>query len=393
MASAIMQLHARGSQDIATIVNPEVTFWKTVYPRHTNFAWDDTLVTQSTGTSEYGQIVEFKLPRSGDLVTKCTLLIEMGKVAKPASGWDGSHLYQRGIYGNEMTQVNETRQDLAIVNHVIEHVLNADKVTDLNVDTTKISFKLAAFGVVDASTATNTFLVPLSLIPNTERFTTTITTVENPRDVWLADPPSLSSVRLMCRYVYLDDFERRQFAVNSHEYLMTEYQHHQHFVTAGAEQVAIDLKFNHPTKELLFFYRPEVWWGDSSDPMACYKGYWLFNNPASAFGGGHLFSSANVVLNSQNVYGDGRDPVYFSSLVPSQYHARVWPEHRLYVIPFSLQPNAWRPTGSVNLSRLDDVKLVLKRTGTLPAGSIHVYAKNFNVIKIQNGMGGKRYAS
>eukprot|EP00899_Mesostigma_viride_P012497 jgi/Mesvir1/21248/Mv22972-RA.1 len=504
MASAIMQLHARGSQDIATIVNPEVTFWKTVYPRHTNFSWDDTIITQSTGTADYGQLVEFKLPRSGDLVTKCTLMVEMGTVKdwenkfspfikdfgralidyveltiggyqieritgdmlhimdvisrpdhqsyvknmpvqhggsiefntnstvkeqytndhkqflylplefsftrdpglalpmialqyhevrvkvklspadkifnhysltkpNPVTTWNAifqntdlpglrsliRSLYLRGIYGDEMSQYIIDQKDLSAVNYVIENALYTDKLdkTTLTVSqsTHAISFTLDDYEGY-------TFTIPHTLVPDAEK------------------------------YIYLDDFERRQFAVNTHEYIVTEYQHHQHFVTAGVDQVSIDLKFNHPTKELIFFYRADEWWGDDSTATTQYNGYWSFANTESAFGDNHLFSTANLVLNSQNVYGDGRDPVYFSSLLPSHFHHRAW-DDRIYIIPFSLQPDSWKPTGSINLSRLDDVKLVLKRTGPLKPGCIHVYAKNFNVIKIQNGMGGKRYAS
>eukprot|EP00899_Mesostigma_viride_P007341 jgi/Mesvir1/16608/Mv10142-RA.1 len=541
MASAIMQLHARGSQDIATIVNPEISFWKTVYPRHTNFSWDDTIITQSTGTADYGQMVEFKLPRSGDLVTKCTLLVEMGMV-KNAGTWTGQFspfikdfgralieyveltiggyqieritgdmlhimdiisrpdyqsfvetmpvqhggsisftangavkeqyqnthkqflylplefsftrepglalpmislqyhevrvkvklssadkifnyyqistanttstyndmmsgtdlielrtlirsLYLRGIYGDEMSQLVVETGDLSPVNFVIENAVYTDKLTNLAVDGTThvISFKLALTGAA----AGITFKIPPNIVPDADKYaldaTTPYNTIENQRSAWIASPPSLS-VRLMCRYIYLDDFERRQFAVNTHEYLVTEYQYHQHFVTAGVDQVTIDLKFNHPTKELIFFYRQDQWWDDDTGAMTNYTGYWSFSNPNSAFGDGHLFSSANLVLNSQNVYGDGRDPVYFSSLLPNHFHNNAWRD-RIYIIPFCLQPDTWKPSGSINLSRLDDVKLVLKRTGPLPPGCIHVYAKNFNVIKIQNGMGGKRYAS
>eukprot|EP00899_Mesostigma_viride_P012453 jgi/Mesvir1/21208/Mv02862-RA.1 len=414
MASAIMQLHAKGSQDIATIVNPEITFWKTVYPRHTNFAWDDAIITQSTGTSDYGQLVEFKLPRSGDLVTNCTLMVEMGTVKNWESNLNTPNpkltdwnpifqstdpaglralirsLYLRGIYGDEMSELIAESNDLSAVNYVIENALYTDKLekATLKVDTTThaIEFTLDDFGGT-------TFKIPHTLVPDAEKYnldTPKYTITASGRNVWVADPPSLS-VRLMCRYIYLDDFERRQFAVNTHEYIVTEYQHHQHFVTAGADQVSIDLKFNHPTKELIFFYRADEWWGDDSAKTQ-YNGYWSFANTNSAFGDNHLFSTANLVLNSQNVYGDGRDPVYFSSLLPSHFHSRAW-DDRIYIIPFSLQPDSWKPTGSINLSRLDDVKLVLKRTGPLKPGCIHVYAKNFNVIKIQNGMGGKRYAS
>eukprot|EP00975_Prorocentrum_lima_P023997 5049554-Prorocentrum_lima.AAC.1 len=95
--------------------------------------------------------------------------------------------------------------------------------------------------------------------------------IDNNYATWVANPPKFSA-RLLCRYVYLDDFERRQFAVNPHEYLVTELQYHQQFVDGNQESVSIDLKFNHPTKELVFFYRPDNW-ADAGypDPVHVYK--------------------------------------------------------------------------------------------------------------------------
>eukprot|EP00899_Mesostigma_viride_P006718 jgi/Mesvir1/16047/Mv08342-RA.1 len=65
----------------------------------------------------------------------------------------------------------------------------------------------------------------------------------------------------------------------------------------------------------------------------------------------------------------------------------------IYVVPFSLDPESWKPTGSINFSRLDDVKLTLSGMNKPLPGSIHVYARNFNVLTVSNGMAGKRYAS
>eukprot|EP00899_Mesostigma_viride_P016857 jgi/Mesvir1/25172/Mv18852-RA.1 len=474
MASAIMQLHARGSQDIATIVNPEVTFWKTVYPRHTNFAWDDTFITQSTGLSDYGQLIEFKLPRSGDLSYVENMPVEHGgsirfnsdntvkeqykntnpqflyiplefsftqdpglalpmislqyhevrvkvklaaadkifnyykalntrtyNTSLPTYTTDHTAIravlqgcFYRGIYGNEMSQMIQQLGHMKYVNWVIEYAMFADKVGTVTWDTTAgIAFSLTGTGDTLIPNSLKFHIHPAVIPDDLLKTLDSQSYTPNARTTWLTDPPKIA-VRLMCRYIYLDDFERRQFAVNTHEYLMTEYQHHQQFV-ADVDQVSIDLKFNHPTKELIFFYRPDKWWeySEETDAVQQYKGYWNFVNPVSEFGGGHLFSTANLVLNSQNVYGDGRDPVYFHYLVQHQFHERVSPGVMLYTIPLCIQPDAWKPSGSLNLSRLDDVKLVLKKMGGLPPGSIHVYAKSYNVIKIQNGMGGKRYAS
>eukprot|EP00899_Mesostigma_viride_P000930 jgi/Mesvir1/10838/Mv03542-RA.1 len=327
-------------------------------------------------------------------------------------------LYLEGRYGNTMAHLVEQEGNLRWVNYVIENAMYTDKVTmvynnvsaatDLGasvtagtsqvvngsgvITTAGVDPKLAIKFKIPLYNADQVFEIQDAVIPREYKFTpTSYATTANDRATWIARPPSLAA-KLICRYIYLDDFERRQFAVNPHEYLITEYQHHQQFLGANTDQVVVDLKFNHPTKELIFFYRPDEWW--TEDLKDYYKGYWSFKNVASSFGEGHLFTTANLILNSQNVYADGRDPVYFDYVVPNQFHKRVDKDSHVYVIPFSMQPDSWKPSGSINMSRLDDVKLVLKGMGTTtPAGTLNVYAKNFNVMKIMNGMGGKRYAS
>eukprot|EP00899_Mesostigma_viride_P005139 jgi/Mesvir1/14626/Mv05296-RA.1 len=84
--ATMMMLKARGPQDIALVSQPEVTLFKSIYPRHTNFSWEDTEITQATGQANYGQMVEFKLTRAGDLITKAYLVVQMSAVP----GWDGS---------------------------------------------------------------------------------------------------------------------------------------------------------------------------------------------------------------------------------------------------------------------------------------------------------------
>eukprot|EP00899_Mesostigma_viride_P023369 jgi/Mesvir1/4216/Mv22630-RA.1 len=83
--ATMMMLKARGPQDIALVSQPEVTLFKSIYPRHTNFSWEDTEITQATGQANYGQMVEFKLTRAGDLITRVYLVMQM----EPVPGWNG----------------------------------------------------------------------------------------------------------------------------------------------------------------------------------------------------------------------------------------------------------------------------------------------------------------
>eukprot|EP00899_Mesostigma_viride_P003696 jgi/Mesvir1/13327/Mv25896-RA.1 len=209
----------------------------------------------------------------------------------------------------------------------------------------------------------------------------------------------IAKLRLVCRFVYLDDFERKQFAEERHQYLITETQHYSHYVTEGSGLETIALSFSHPVKELIFYYKADNRLSDpetSPDPTAA---YWNFKNKNSKFGDGHLFEKANLTLNSQQMFGEGRDPIYFSYILPLQTHTRLPKMGHVYVIPFSLEPENWKPTGSLNFSRLDTVKLVLlglqknSTTARIPKGVIEIYARSFNVMAIASGMGGKRFAS
>eukprot|EP00899_Mesostigma_viride_P018631 jgi/Mesvir1/2676/Mv26156-RA.1 len=248
-----------------------------------------------------------------------------------------------------------------------------------------------------------TMVINEESIPDYLRFATgdaPTQALAHPRIRWIANPPSFEC-KLVARFFYLDDFERKQFALNGHEYLITETQFFQQHV-GGENELDLELRFNHPVKELLFWFKPsDLSFASNkfrSDADFGYNAYWKFYNDNSEFGDGHLFTKANISLNSQNLYGDGRDPVYFSYLVPADFHTRVENNARVYVMPFALKPESWKPTGSVNMSRLDSVKLHLKGLGLssrggIPSGTIDVYARSFNLVRIQSGMGGKRFAS
>ena len=82
MTGGLLQLAAVGSQDTYLTVDPEVSFFKMSYNRHTNFAIE-TIPAIFNGTSEFGQRVTCTIPRNGDLVTGMFLKVEL-KILTPA---------------------------------------------------------------------------------------------------------------------------------------------------------------------------------------------------------------------------------------------------------------------------------------------------------------------
>ena len=68
MAGGLSQLVAYGAQDVYLTGNPQITFFKTVYRRYTNFAIESIQQTIN-GSVGYGNKVSTQISRNGDLIT------------------------------------------------------------------------------------------------------------------------------------------------------------------------------------------------------------------------------------------------------------------------------------------------------------------------------------
>jgi hypothetical protein len=79
--------------------------------------------------------------------------------------------------------------------------------------------------------------------------------------------------------------------------------------------------------------------------------------------------------------------------VPLYYHttnAKLLTEPKsLFFYPFCLDAGKLQPTGSLNFSRLDSARIVNDKKENMDA----IYAVNYNVLRIENGMGGLLYSN
>ena len=223
-----MQLVAQGAQDIYLTGNPQITFFKVVYRRHTNFSMES--IEQTFSGSETTSPV-CTISRNGDLVHKMYL------VGKENEFGVGIQTAELEIGGQRID-----RQSIEWMNTWNELSTPESKAIGLK----------SMQGHIGTAGATGTGVKQVHI----------------PLLFWFCRNPGLAlplialqyhevkvkfslassnDYTLFCDYIYLDTDERRRFAQVSHEYLIEQVQE-QDMVTNGSNK----LNFNHPVKELIW---------------------------------------------------------------------------------------------------------------------------------------------
>ena len=201
----------------------------------------------------------------------------------------------------------------------------------------------------------------------------------------------LENVTMWVDYVFLDTDERRRFAQLSHEYLIEQLQFTgSDTVTASGidSMKSIRLNFNHPVKELIWTIRgggTGQYWNNYSDNIianATTNEYALASNPVL---------KAKLQLNGNDRMAE-REGSYFSIVQPYQHHENTPDKFHpgINVYSFAIKPEEHQPSGTLNMSRIDTAILSVS---SAIAGSIYVYAVNYNVLRILSGMGGLAYSN
>ena len=179
-------------------------------------------------------------------------------------------------------------------------------------------------------------------------------------------------------YVYLDTVERDRFANSTFETLIVQTQS---FVTmATSHIVRIPLTFNHPTLELIFAVRRQ-----------CQEKCNNWGN-LSGIDGRDPIHSAQLLLNTSARF-TSKPGSYYRLVQPYQHHSNI-PDSFIYMMSFALTPETTtQPTGSLNLSRIDNVDLVLEMQQGLEQEqfTVMVFARNFNLMRFREGVAGAAF--
>jgi hypothetical protein len=91
-----MQLVAYGAQDVYLTGNPQITFWKVSYKRHTNFAMESIEQTFN-GQADFGRRVTCTISRNGDLAYRTYLQVTLPEVNQSMKGSGQDGVYARWL--------------------------------------------------------------------------------------------------------------------------------------------------------------------------------------------------------------------------------------------------------------------------------------------------------
>lgn len=190
--------------------------------------------------------------------------------------------------------------------------------------------------------------------------------------------PAIANASLYVDYIYLDTDERRQFAQVQHEYLIEQLQF------TGAESfsnssVKSKLALNHPCKELV--------WVLHTAAKETANDWSNFTNASSV----DTIVDAKLQLNGHDRFSS-RKAGYFNLVQPYQHHTAI-PSTGIYSYSFALNPEQHQPSGTVNMSRIDNATLMLNTTTSTNPFKLRVYACNYNVLRIMAGMGGLNFSN
>ena len=447
MSGGITQLVAVGAQDTHLVGNPEVSFFQSSYKRHTNFSSViERQVIQNTPTNNGLSSIRFE--RKGDMLSyvyltpvnssDATLQCDWSKVVDKAELYIGGQLidtqhfeystkihtdimansFSKSAFGSAPTGADQTSffyplkfwfgenwqsslPLIALQYHDVEIRIYwaSDPVPGPAIATAIANYKAAidaaiadasVTGAADAADAQTAFLVLYDgaetdallaalVAAGITGYSKNGTTRQITGDVFDFSTPATSSItytvtdtlqalaqsslEIWARYVYLDTDERRMMAEKSMDMLI-----HQVQRIPTPNSKTADLTFNHPVK-------------------------FIASTSAN-------FSAANRLLFQLNGVdvGEKKQSVPHYKQVSSYHHTQFGAdpasndtgfESVTMMIPFCLDASKLQPTGTCNFSRMDSARLILNNQNI----DAPIYAVNYNILRVQNGMGGLLYAN
>ena len=309
-----MQLVAYGAQDVYLTGNPQITFWKVSYKRHTNFAMESIEQTFN-GQADFGRRVTCTISRNGDLAYRTYLQVTLPEINQQMKGSAQDGVYARWLDfpGEQIVSQVEVEIGGQRIDRQYGDWMHIWNQLTLTVDqrpgyfamignTTQLTYITdPSFNDVDGpcqATAPRQVCAPRNALPET--------TLYVPFQFWYCRNPglalplialqyhevkinldirpideclwavgslqcatsakggkvvtaynqSLVAASLYVDYVFLDTDERRRMAQNPHEYLIEQLQ----FTgdeSVGSSSNKIKLNFNHPVKELIWVVQPD----------------------------------------------------------------------------------------------------------------------------------------
>lgn len=379
-----------------TILNPSMTFWKSVYKRHTPFAMEPKTV-EFSGSTDYSRRITATVDKIGDMLAKPYIYIELGQLNAGAGGARFCDDVARAMFESIDLEFGSVKFDTLAPEfmHAREE-LSTDAERQLGRLTGKSS---SVAQLVSMAQNTQYLYLPLDFyfaddygaaLPLVALHLTDVKITAKLRakaDIIVGNPDpyvvvaadaTIIDMHLLFETVILDDPERDWFANTPLKYLITQHQYlGAQTIRATSTNATIDVVFNHPVKEFNWMFR--------STTNTAAKNYFNFSGQETGNLLGEAFASMQLLFNGQQrVTPQG--PLYYRVIQNKNHHSRI-PQKHIYSYCFALYPQDSNPTGSANCSRIDTIRMMFTFTAGLAVDyDFLLFATNVNTATVHRGV-------
>ena len=373
MSAALIDLVSVGAQDVYITGDPQVSFFRQNYKRHTNFSIKPERL-DFIGSASNGNEIKIPITSKGDLLSYVWL---------EGTGINTKDSNDTGLFSVEDTTVTDfslwiggqevCKMDSLFVAGVHNVLYNESQAKASAVTTT------ADFG---PNMCADAYVIPFFFSEDWTKSLPLVALQYHEVEIRVKFRShvdfTLPSIKAYASYVFLDTVEREFFANNEHELLITQTQ----YQPMSKGDTSVDLSyFNHPVKAIHI--------AASNDGTSA-------TTPETRY----TFQSASLYING-TILSENMSNVYHQKIVPTR-HCSILPgvldEEPVKTWPFCLTINKSQPTGSLNFSRIDSAKITINTPSSDDSGGkgvnvIRAYGVNYNILRIKNGMGGVAFGN
>ena len=345
MSAGIVQLVSIGAQDAFLTGNPQVSFFLSMYKRHTNFSvFKKTQVI--SGTPAAGGMSTVRFERLGDLLSYVYLTVSTNGTSELITNWSDVIDYCELLIGGQVID----KQDVSFTEEIA-------------IDTLSQNYSKSFPASLHGGLGSQSFFYPFRFF-FCENWQSALPLVAlSYHDVelrirWSSSLNSSYSVHLHACFASLDTEERVKISEGG-DMLIYQVQ-----TSTPSNEKIQEITLNHPVK-------------------------FLASSNATT---NSLVSRGNKIkleVNGVDITDETLSVPNYTA-VPSYYHTDFSSANseNMFLYPFCLNVSKLQPTGTLNFSRIDTFKIHCSEIITNT-----IYAVNYNILKIKNGMGGLLYAN
>ncbi len=382
MKGALIQLVAFGAEDLPIKSYPEITFFKKIYKRHTQFSME-SMQNNFIDIPQFGGTSVITIRRYADLLSKMYLEVTLPyDESLTDSYWTnriGYNLINRvelyigrklidRLYGIGMYMYSEfthTTDMKGLLDKMVGTKYKDGYTNGLPCNRPhKLLIPLPFFFSRHTGLS-----IPLNAIRNNQDITLKFYFEKkiNCIQTGLAPINDISHISIWADYIYLELEENRLFVQKPLEYLIEVTQHlSRSLITRGIK--AIPLPFSLPCKQLYWAVYNINRTGDK---------FTDFTN-----GNNSMVKTVQFKFNTKKVFSTGaRTNDYFNYVQPYQ-HNGILPDLGINCYSFSIYPNNLEPSGIINFKHLDTAVMNINTDGN---GFINIFAFSYNILKIRRG--------